>query len=128
MGQQQLLLIILSVIIVGVAITLGITLFTTNAVEQKRNEVINECAILASEAQLYYRKPIALGGGGKSFIGWEIPREYKTTVAGSFTVKAAATPNQVIITGTGNEVVTDGDSVQIQMRVTPLEYFTTIIN
>ena len=128
MGQQQLLLIILSVIIVGVAITLGITLFMTNAVEQKRNEVINECSILASEAQLYYRKPVALGGGGKSFIGWDIPKEYKTTVAGSFTVEASVSSEEVIITGTGNEVVTDGDSVKIEMRVTPLNYTTTIIH
>ena len=67
MGQQQLLLIVLSVIIVGIAITLGITLFSANAIEQKRNEVINECALLASEAQLYYRRPVTLGGGGKSF-------------------------------------------------------------
>ena len=120
MGQQQLLLIVLSVIIVGVAITLGITLFITNAVEQKRNEVINECSILASEAQLYYRKPVSLGGGGKSFIGWEIPREFQKTVAGSFTVSATVSPNEVIITGTGNEVVTDGDSVKVEVRVTTL--------
>ena len=127
MGQQQLLLIVLSIIIVGVAITLGITLFTTNAVEQKRNEVINECSILASEAQLYYRKPVSLGGGGKSFIGWEIPREFKRTIAGSFTVSAIVSRNEVI-TGTGTEVVTDGDSVKVEMRVTPLQYQTTIIN
>jgi len=128
MGQQQLLLIVLSVIIVGVAITLGITLFTANAVEQKRNEVINECTILASEAQLYYRRPVPLGGGGKSFIGWDIPREFRKTVAASFTVSATVSQNEVIITGTGNEVVTDGDSVKVEVRVTPLEYQTTIIN
>ena len=128
MGQQQLLLIVLSVIIVGIAITLGITLFSANAIEQKRNEVINECSLLASEAQLYYRRPVALGGGGKSFIGWEIPKEYQTTVAGSFSLSASITSDQVIITGTGNEVVTAGDSIKVEMTVTPLNYQTTIIN
>ena len=128
MGQQQLLLIVLSVIIVGIAITLGITLFSANAIEQKRNEVINECALLASEAQLYYRRPVTLGGGGKSFLGWEIPQEYQTTVAGSFSLSAAVTSDEVIITGTGNEEVTAGDSIKVEMRVTPLNYQTTIIN
>ena len=33
MGQQQLLLIILSVIIVGIAIAVGINMFQTNAVD-----------------------------------------------------------------------------------------------
>jgi hypothetical protein len=128
MGQQQLLLIILSVIVVGVAIAIGIILFSANAIEQKRNEVINECTMLASEAQLYYRKPAALGGGGKSFIGWSIPKEYETTVAGSFKVSVSVSSDEVIITGTGNEVVTAGDSIKVQLRVTPLEYFTTVIN
>ena len=128
MGQQQLLLIVLSVLIVGIAITLGITLFSANAIEQKRNEVINECALLASEAQLYYRRPVTLGGGGKSFIGWEIPQEYQTTVAGSFSISASVSSNEVIITGTGNEVVTAGDSIKVEMTVTPLSYQTTIIN
>jgi hypothetical protein len=128
MGQQQLLLIILSVIVVGVAISLGITLFSTNAIEQKRNEVINECTLLASEAQLYYRRPVALGGGGKSFVGWDIPKEYQTTISGSFTVSASVSSDEVIITGTGNEVVTAGDSIKVQLTVTPLQYQTTIIN
>ena len=127
MGQQQLLLIMLSVIVVGVGIAMGVVLFSENAIEQKRNEVINECALLASEAQLYFRRPTALGGGGKSFSGWDIPTQYKTTEAGSFTV-SAITNNEVKITGTGNEVVTDGDSVQVVVTVTPLAYSTEIIN
>ena len=127
MGQQQLLLIVLSVIIVGISVMLGITLFSANAIEQKRNEVISECALLASEAQLYYRRPVALGGGGKSFVGWTIPEEYKTTVAGSFSA-TSITSDQVTITGTGNEVVTAGDSIKVEMTVTPLSYQTTVIN
>ena len=40
MGQQQLLLIVLGVILVGIAIILGVNLFRANAVESKRNNVI----------------------------------------------------------------------------------------
>jgi hypothetical protein len=127
MGQQQLLLIMLSVIVVGVGIAMGVVLFSTNGAEQKRNEVINECAMLASEAQLYFRRPIVLGGGGKSFVGWDIPQQYKSTEAGSFEI-SALTATEVKITGTGNEVVTDGDSVQVIVTVNPLAYSTEIIN
>lgn len=127
MGQQQLLLIMLSVLVVGIAIAMGVVLFNSSAVEQKRNEVINECSLLASEAQLYYKRPVALGGGGKSFTGWSVPSKYVTTEAGSFKVSAISA-QEVTITGTGNEVVTDGDSVQVQMTISPLTYQTTIIH
>ncbi len=127
MGQQQLLLIMLSVIVIGVAIAVGINLFTANAIEQKRNEIINECTLLASEAQLYYRRPVALGGGGKSFVGWQIPTSFKITEAGSFEV-ASVTAEKVIITGTGNEVVTNDDSVKIKMIINKDNFETIIIN
>ena len=127
MGQQQLLLIMLGVIVVGVMVAVGINIFTSNAIEQKRDEIINECTILASEAQLYYRKPKLLGGGGNSFVGWKVPREYSTTEAGSF-VQTSNAVEEVIITGTGNELVTDTDSVKIQMRVTRDSLVATVIN
>ncbi len=127
MGQQQLLLIALSVILVGVAVFVGISLFTANSIEQKRNEIINECTILASEAQLYYRKPTTMGGGGNSFVGWTIPREFDATEAGFF-VQTDIQSDQVIITGTGNELVTATDSVQIQMTISKDSIATTVIH
>lgn len=127
MGQQQLLLIVLAVIVIGISITMGILLFNENAIEQKRNEIINECSLIASDAQLYYRKPRSLGGGSKSFTGWTVPQKFTSTVAGFF-VSTIVTPNQVIITGTGNDVVTGGDSVKVQLTVSPLKYTTQIIN
>ena len=127
MGQQQLLLIMLSIIVVGAGIAIGVQLFSTNGIEQKRNEVINECALLASEAQIYFRRPVALGGGGKSFSGWQVPSQYRTTAAGTFSASVSS-ETEVIITGTGNEVVTDNDSIKVQLTVNPLTYHTTIIN
>jgi hypothetical protein len=126
-GQQQLLLIMLTVILVGVAVFVGIGMFTSNAIEQKRNEIINECTILASEAQLYFRKPKEYGGGGKSFIGWKLPKEFNQTEAGFF-VNTDIQPHQVIITGTGNELVTDTDSVKVAMTVTSDSISTEIIH
>lgn len=126
MGQQQLLLIVLGVIVVGIAIFVGITLFQANAAEAKRNNVTNELVNLASLAQQYYQRPSALGGGNRTFSGWEIPHELRTTANGSY--KATITPSQITLLGTGNEVVTGSDSVKVQLVVFPQRYETTIIN
>ena len=48
MGQQQLLLIVLSVIIVGIAVAVGITTFQSNAVEANRQAVISDLVNYAS--------------------------------------------------------------------------------
>ena len=40
MGQQQLLLIVLGTIIVGVAVVVGINMFTTGAVNSERDALI----------------------------------------------------------------------------------------
>ena len=67
MGQQQLLLIILGVIVVGIAVAVGITMFAANATSANRDAVVNDLVNFAARAQQYYRRPTALGGGGGSF-------------------------------------------------------------
>lgn len=126
MGQQQLLLIVLGLIIVGIAIVVGINLFRANAIEAKRNNVLNECINLASMAQQYYMKPTTLGGGGKTFTNWEVPVELRSTANGTF--KAEPYEDSVVITGTGNEVVTGNDSVQVQVTVLPTDFRTKVIH
>ena len=126
MGQQQLLLIMLGVIIIGIALAVGLAMFNANAIEQKRNEIINECTLLASEAQLYYRKLKEHGGGSRSFAGWTVPPQYASTEVGS--IVADVSPTHVILTGTGNEVVTDSDSIKVQITVYPNDIKTVIIH
>ena len=67
MGTQQLLLIILGVIIVGVAVALGVTIFGSNADQANKDAVTQDCLRLAAAAQGYYRKPSFFGGGNNSF-------------------------------------------------------------
>ncbi len=125
MGQQQLLLIVLGIIIVGIAIVVGINLFRANAIETKRNNVTNELVNLASMAQQYYMKPGSLGGGSRTFSDWTIPTELSVTANGHFT--AVVSPDNVVITGVGNEVVTGNDSVTVRINVTSTSFTTTII-
>jgi len=125
-GQQQLLLILLGILLVGVAIFVGINLFRANAIESKRANVTNELVNLASLAQQYYMKPKALGGGARSFTGWQVPDELVTTANGHFTATVFA--DSVVILGIGNEVVTNNDSIKVQLTVRPTSFRTVILN
>ncbi len=125
MGQQQLLLVLLGIVIVGIAIFVGISFFRANAIETKRNNVTNDLVNLASLAQQYYMRPNSMGGGSRSFSGWTIPNELSVTGNGHFT--AVVSPVNVVITGVGNEVVTGNDSVTVQINVTSTSFTTTII-
>lgn len=127
MGQQQLLLIVLGIIIVGIAIIMGITLFQANAVEAKRNNVTNELVNLASHAQQFFLKPKALGGGARNFTGWKIPSELITTANGHYTIESIA-EDEIVILGTGNEVVTGNDSVKVSITINSTSFQTKIIN
>jgi len=127
LGQQQLLMIVLAIIIVGIAIAISVQLFRSNAIESKRDLLIEETTSLASMAIQYYKKPQAMGGGGRSFAGWEIPSQMVQTFNGNF-MRAVVSPGVVLITGTGSEAITDTDSIKVLTRVTPDEIFTTIIN
>jgi len=126
MGQQQLLLIVLGILIVSIAIFVGIYIFRANALESKRNNVTNELINLAGLAQQYYLKPTSMGGGGKTFAGWRIPAPLSVTANGRF--EADVFDDRVEITGIGNEVVTGDDSVEVQTTVYSDRITTVIIH
>ena len=102
MGQQQLLLIVLGVIIVGIAVVVGINLFNANAEEAAKDGVVSDCTNLGAMAQQYYKKPTSMGGGGNDFTGWEVPSTLDSTANGLY-AESGAGPTGVTITGTPHE-------------------------
>ena len=68
MGQQQLLLVILVTIIVGIATVVAINTFSASAESANVDAVRQDVAQLAASAQGYFIKPQMLGGGGNSFL------------------------------------------------------------
>ena len=127
MGQQQLLLIVLGVIIVGIAVVVGISVFTASGSAANRDAVISDLTNLTSMAQQYYRKPTALGGGNRTFTGWSLPSALDTTGNGIYTVTIAA--QSVTLTGTGNETGNNGTSaVKVTMILGPDAITSTTIN
>ena len=127
MGQQQLLLIVLGVIIVGIAVVVGISVFTASGSAANRDAVISDLTNLTSMAQQYYRKPTALGGGNRTFTGWSLPSSLDTTGNGVYAATIAA--QSVTLTGTGNETGNNGTSaVKVTMILGPDAISSTTIN
>ena len=126
MGQQQLLLVVLALILVGVAVIFAITLFRQKAVDSKRDLLINEGGNIATDALEFYKRPAGLGGGGNTFLGWSIPSSIVTTATGYYVANIFR--DSVVIIGTGNDVTNGTDSVKVQFSVYQNTYKTLIIN
>jgi len=121
MGQQQLLLIVLGVIVVGIAVVVGINLFNANAVSSNRDGVVSDLNNLGAMAQQFYKKPVSMGGGGNTFTGgdgWELPLELDTTANGIYVLTTPAA-QQVVITGTGTENASNGSKIVHTATVGP---------
>lgn len=69
MGQQQLLLVILVTIIVGIATVVAINTFGSAADSANLDAVRQDIATFAASAQGYFMKPEMLGGGGGTWAG-----------------------------------------------------------
>ena len=79
MGQQQLLLLVLGVIIVGIAVVAGIGMFNAAAEESVKDELSAQLIAIGANAQQWYKKPISMGGGGGTFVGYTIPTRMTAT-------------------------------------------------
>ena len=68
MGQQQLLLLVLGIVIVGLAVVVGIQAFGENQKKANADALVNDGVRIASDAQAWALKPAAFGGpkGGAS--------------------------------------------------------------
>jgi Tfp pilus assembly protein PilE len=67
MGQQQLLIVILVTILIGIATIVAINTFDNSRV-QTNHEAVRQIMIDASgHAQAYFRQSTLMGGGGNSF-------------------------------------------------------------
>ena len=127
MGQQQLLLIVLGLVVIAIAVVIGISLFRAHAISSKRDILINETIDMAAQAIGYYKREKAFGGGGKSFIDWQIPPQLQNTINGSYIIDQI-NKDEVVIIATGTEVVTGNDSIQVKTTVIPDNYQIEVIH
>ena len=86
MGQQQLLLIILGVIIVGIAIAVGLSMFSSQSISSNKDAVINDLNNLFANAYQFRIRPTSMGGGGGSYAGYGIPTTLSLNENGKYTL------------------------------------------
>lgn len=105
MGQQQLILLALAVVIVGIAIVVGIRAFTENSAKANADAMMQDAVRIANDMQAWKQKPAPFGGqasvapgsvaDASDFTGATFPLlGYQTSVAtytnlnGTFTLNA----------------------------------------
>ncbi len=126
MAQQQLYLLVLVFVIVGLAVGIGIVMFSDNSVSANRDAVSHDLLNFAARAHEYYRKPAQQNGGGGSYVGLTTDVEdlYKVTnlpggqnANGTYSVFSDGTPSEVVLQGIGRETLPDGDPVTVRILV-----------
>lgn len=105
MGQQQLLLIILGVIIVGIAIAVGLSLFSAQSVASNRDAIINDLNNLSAQAYQFRIRPSSMGGGQNAYTGFSIPTKMQTNE--NATYEAAVTADEITFTATSAQNTTN---------------------
>ena len=127
MGQQQILLLVMSVIIVVLAITIGIEMFAANSKISNRDTVAWELNNLGTLAIQFYKKPVSCRGRSSSFLSWEIPDKLDSTSNGIYSV--ACTNLNATITGLGQEVGDDGaNPIEMDAVVTSSSIVINAVN
>jgi len=63
MGTQQILLIVLSVIIVGIAVAVGISMFNTQSVAADQQAIAADLQSFGAQVLAYLKTPTSMGGG-----------------------------------------------------------------
>lgn len=137
MGNNQILLIILGMIIVGVAIAVAIILVNENAVSANRDAMSVDLVNIATRAQQYFSTPSAFGGGGRSYVGLTadasgmsklVSSAYSTNGNGVYTIRTAGTATLLVIQGVGNTTLSDGSFPTLSCTITPGQAQVTIEN
>jgi hypothetical protein len=99
MGQQQLLLIILGVIIVGIAIAVGISQFGAHSTQANKDGVTSSLVNISANAYQYKIRPGTMGGGGGSYLNYTIPTKMARDDNGVYTISTAGSATSIAFQG-----------------------------
>ena len=132
-------MIVLSVIIAGIAVGVGITMFQNQAMSSNRQALLGDLRNFSSNAIAFYKIPSSMGGGGngnpgflgnsgngselKMYLGFDADDNTFSNENGTYTL-GALTATQVKITGVGKEVGQDG-STPVKADVTVMANLTS---
>jgi len=103
MGTKQLLLIVLGTILAALAISVGISLFQSQADSSNRDAVIVDLNNICDKAYTYFISSSDQGGGGRSFKNYKIPDALKSNANGTYVIQTAGNSTRIRFRGRGVE-------------------------
>ncbi len=112
MGQSQMLIIAISVLIIGIAILAGTGFFQSDEIEINKKAMINDINHIAMAARRYYSRPYALGGGNFTYNGFTVPQTYQSNLNGTYSA-SIVNPKVMQIVGVSSKDTTCTMSAQI---------------
>lgn len=128
MGQQQLILLVLATIIVGLAIVVGIRAFNENNIKSNADAMLQDAVRMANDAQAWKQKPAPFGGQAATDAAAAADRNnfttltlpligYQTSVAENCTGTAGYSNLNGcfrLITATDGEATFHGENAKLQ--------------
>ena len=86
MGQQQLLLLIAGVIIVGIAIVVGVQLFSAQSTEANKDGLTSGIMAINADSYQFKIRPRTLGGGLPTYLNYAIPIKLQSDENGAYSL------------------------------------------
>ncbi len=127
MGQQQFLLIVAGIIVVALMIAVSIAIFNDQASAANRDAIYNDLMHYATKAQEFIRRPSMLGGGGGSFVGFQLEGTHRNA-NGTYALNSVSATS-VSIQGLGIELGYDTmNPVKLVVEVTTDSIKTVELN
>jgi hypothetical protein len=111
MGQQQLLLVILAVIIVGIAIAIGLSLFSAHSIQSNKDAMIDDLNNIAAHAYQFRMRPISMAGSAGTYTGYVIPKKLTSNPNGKYSCVVA--PNEITLKAISVEDTTNSITCKI---------------
>ena len=136
MGQQQLLLLVLGIVIVGLAVVVGIQAFGENQNKANADALVNDGVRIASDIQAWALKPQAFGGPSSSgdfstvdfaALGYQATTGTYANLNGDFTLNVVS-GTCVIIRGDGTGKTAADNQVYVKVSGTTPESISTDVN
>jgi hypothetical protein len=101
MGQQQMLLMILATIVVGISIRVGFQIVDNQNMQQNRDQLMIQAQNIYSFAEQYATKSQRQAGGAGTYTNFSLPKSMTQSAAGTFIATVVGTSDLTIL-GTGN--------------------------
>ena len=97
MGSQQLLFVILGLIIVGIAIIAGISMFSAQGVAFNRDSIISDLNELAAHAYQFRGRLRTMGGGQGDYSTYSIPAVLAENNNATYSIQSASVNSLTIL-------------------------------